>query len=239
MPRKPKVSNRKTIPIQTGDIFDNDGNVVGRIPIGEENEDIQIEVADNESKPPSLKDRFFSTFETPKEPKKPWGRVSKSTQNDLIAKALPTLFTTLIVQLSRNLVPDPYKQACPTKEEVEAILQPFFSILSRRIKVSVGASRDALDIIACLTASVTYGTRALITVEVIKKEVKSDDRTRVSREDNRITRNNESEAATNYDHANSQNSDTSDSKGETQLFSDLFRRDIDGRRQMGLLNRGL
>lgn len=231
MPRKPKVSQRKTIPIVEENETVPLDNLAENIP--------DIEVVENESTPPSLKDRFFSTFETPKEPKKTGGRVSKSSQNDLIAKAMPTVFTAFIMQISKNLVPDPYKPACPLKEEVEAILQPLFSILSRRIKVSVGASRDTIDIIACLTASFAYGTRALITVDIIKKDVKKDDRTRVSREDNRITRNNESEAAANYDHANSQNSDTSDSKGETQLFSDLFRRDIDGRKQMGLLNRGL
>lgn len=227
MPRKPKVSNRR----DTGFIED---------PVIEGLEDVPIiEVAENESKPPSLKDRFFSTFESPKEPKTSGGRASKSSRNDIVAKALPAVLTTLIVQLSRNLVPEPFKLACPTKEEVEAILQPFFSILSRRIKVSVGASKDTLDIIACLTASITYGTRALITVEIIKKEIKADDRRRVSEQDNRIVGDTINQTPTNHDYANSQNIDTSDTKGETQLFSDLFRRDIDGRKQMGLLDRRL
>lgn len=230
MPRKTKVSNRKPTPIPIVDENIVDNEVSENIP--------DIEVVENESTPPSLKDRFFSTFEVPKEPKRTGGRVSKSAQNDLIAKALPTLFTTLIVQLSRNLVPDHYKLACPTKEEVEAILQPFFSILSRRIKVSVGASKDALDIIACLTATVAYGTRALITVEIIKKE-SANDRTRVSREDNRVTRDSESEATLNHDHANIEDGHNEHSKGETELFSNLFRRDIVGRQQMGLLSRGI
>lgn len=228
MPRKPKVTNR----IKTNEDREYDTPTAGIEDIPE------IVVADNESTPPSLKERFFSTFETAKEPKRT-GRVSRQGQNDLIAKAMPTVFTAFILQISKNLVPDLYKPACPLKEEVEAILQPLFSILSRRIKVSVGASKDTIDAIACITAAFAYGTRALITVEIINKEVRKHDRRTISEQDNRTSSDTSAEAPTNHDHANSQNGYSSDTSGETQLFSDLFRRDVDGRRQMGLLDRRL
>lgn len=224
MPRKPKIPRR--IPVTPEEIDVHNGDLV-------------VEVAENESTPASLKDRILGSFEKTEPEKKQPPRGRKTGSNDLIAKALPTVVNAFVVSVSRNLIPEPYKLMAPTKEEVEAILNPFFSLLSRRIKVSYQASQDALDIIASLTAIMAYGTRAIITYEIINKEVKAHDRTGVSTEDNRDARDSRDQVASSNGHAGSSVIDTIDNKGESSIFSELFRKDIAGRKQMGLLDRGI
>lgn len=227
MPRKPKVPNHvKEHPTSDNQVQD---------------DVLHIEVAENESKPLSLKERLLGKFENlgdGEETKKPNAR-SRKGSNDLIAKALPVVVNAFVVTLARNIIPDPYKMVAPTKEEVEAILNPFFSLLSRRIKVSYAASQDALDIIASLTAAMAYGTRAIITYEIIKKEVKAHDRTGVPTEDHRNGRDSGNQTPLSNGHTSFEDSNTEHAATEASIFSELFRKDIDGRKQMGLLDRGL
>jgi hypothetical protein len=195
-----------------------------------------IEVVENTSAPPSLKERILGNFEKKPEPK---GRPSKKAgQNELIAKALPTVFTTFVVTISRNLMPEKYKALCPTKEEVEAVLFPLFSIMSRRIKVSLTATQDTIDVVSMIVASLTYGTRALITLELIEKEQKNG-RSDIPQETDRVIRDTIDKASFDSSTTDTRDGDKDDTKGEAELFSELFRRDFEGRKQMGLVSRGI
>lgn len=203
---------------------------------------IEIEVAENTSKPPSFRDRIMGTFEKDPLPKQPsrGSRGGKANEkNELIASAMPVVFSAFIVTMSRTLVGDPYKPMCPTKEECEAVLKPFFSIVARRVKISLTASQDALDATACLVATMTYGTRALITYEIINKEKRDHDRQGVSGTPDKNNGTDRGETSHSSGYASTSDSNSIDPNTEDKLFSSLFRRDIEGRKQMGLLDRGL
>ncbi len=132
--------------------------------------DLTVDVADNASEKPSLKDRFLGKMQPVKKTdsaKK--GTRGKKIDQNLITTMAPTLIATFTATYSRQLLRDPYKACAPSQKEVLSMIGPFFNILSRYIEITGHASENVIDVITAIIASLMYGTRAYVTYVQIRE----------------------------------------------------------------------
>ncbi len=134
------------------------------------NTDLEVEVADNESIKPSLKDRFLGKMQpvkTSHSAKK--GTRGKKIDQNLITTMAPTLVATFAATYSRQMLREPYKACAPSQKEVLAMIGPYFNILSRYVEITGHASENVIDVITAIIASLMYGTRAYVTYVQIRE----------------------------------------------------------------------
>lgn len=163
---------------------------------------------------------------------------TKKIDPTIITQVAPLVVSTLIVTGVRSRIPDPYKVCSPSQEEVVNMVKPYFNILSRYVEITGHLSENTIDLISALLASIIYGTRAYVTYVNIQ-EMNDRDRTEESdnsRETRRITPNNiEALTSSTNGSADDTGFDRTDVGRETKLMDDLFKRDLNGRRRLGLL----
>ncbi len=187
---------------------------------------------------------------------------------NLIKQLIPLTIASLVATQSRNLISDPYKMCAPEQKEVIAMISPYFNILSRHLEVTGQLPEYVIDLIMAALASLMYGTRAFSTYIQIKEyEATHHDGSIHSNGDvgggpgrsntavggeRTATNERDSQALDRAVGFSSQPIsddrnggtdaiivDSNTATGEAALMGDLFRRDLAGRRQMGLLPRDL
>ncbi len=187
-------------------------------------------------------------------------RAPKGKQIDanLISKLAPTIVATFAATYSRQLIQDPYKVCAPSQQEVLTIVSPLFNILSRQVEITGQASENVIDLITCAIASIIFGTRAYVTYATIKEneqngtipttnesvnakgfEKASNSRNESggdSEEDYRNIRASE-QVSTNGGNDSTDDStiDSSDTRRDAEIFSELFKKDVNGRIRLGHL----
>ena len=124
----------------------------------------------------SLKDRILSRFKRDEDDddkkKAPPSKIEKEhteKSEKLLSHILPVTCAALIALYAEKLFSEEYKACAPSKEEIATIMLPFFSIISRHVGIEGKASQDAIDMGAIVLASVTIGTRMLMTAEQIRR----------------------------------------------------------------------
>lgn len=218
----------------------------------------------------SWKDRLLSKFNKDGEEEAPRTKLGKEhteKSEKLISSILPHTLAALIALYSQRMFSDEYKPCAPSKEEISSILMPIFSIISRSIAIEGKASQNAIDMGAIVLASITVGTRMLMTAEHISKEMKQHGNNQSHEEqsyDNvsdirgRAGGNREAEsyrtgglAGVTYGangfsgsgtdgsvyHGSNYDEATGMGRDEAAIVRELLRRDTEGRRQMGLIPR--
>lgn len=218
-----------------------------------------IEVADKvEEGKKSLFEKFTGTIQnvTPKKTRR-----TKKVDPTIITKVAPLVVSSFAVSFIRQRVQEPYKVCCPTQEEVVLMIQPYFNILSRYVEITGHLSENTVDMISAILASVIYATRAYVTFVNIKEYQENDrssndglartvnistigniatNRNNLQGTDSEpVTRNTED---TSIQEPNITNGATDDidfnsslSRYEAEKLGNLFKRDLDGRRRLGLL----
>lgn len=217
-----------------------------------------VEVADKaEEGKKSLFERFTGTIQTVA-PKKT--RRTKKVDPTIITKVAPLVVSSFAVSFIRQRVQEPYKVCCPTQEEVVNMIKPYFNILSRYVEITGHLSENTVDLISAMLASVIYATRAYVTFVNIKEyehgrstndgNVRSDGTSAIGdiptngnilqgTDSKQITRDTEDIS---IQEPNSTDGATDDigvysalSRYEAEKLGNLFKRDLDGRRRLGLL----
>jgi hypothetical protein len=209
----------------------------------------------------SLKERVLrklqsaTSGESPSSTRK---RGKKNKEPNILTTTVPVVIASLVATYSQNLLPEEYKPCAPSREEVQAILSPLFNIVGRRLEVTGKMSPDAMDAIAALLASITYGTRAYILytdIKKAKKEQQHGHQTGTAHEraggntQNATTRfvryadsssqyaaaPSSTEAYGQFGSERTDNGATEDRDREIALIADMFTRDKQGRVRLGLL----
>lgn len=206
-----------------------------------------VEVVNKEEEPKqSLFEKFTGSGQT-KAPKK---TRSKKVDPTIITKVFPLVVSTFAVSLIRQRMPEPYKVCAPTQEEVVNMVKPYFNILSRYVEITGRLSENTIDIISALLASLIYGTRAYVTYVQIQEyqNDRPDDTTRnestthaaVDRADSEKIARSIGDTSTQEQYAGNGNAsdisnDSQLTRYESEIMDDLFKRDLEGRRRLGLL----
>lgn len=142
--------------------------------------ELDIQIPDVLAPPISLKDRLLKKLSNPSNPSQakaaPKKKAARSKQDDkeLLFSFLPIIAGALSMYAS-SMWDEEYKECAPTKQETSAILAPIFRIIARRVEISGKIGDDALDVLTCLLAGITYGTRVLIVHGEIKKGKQQDE----------------------------------------------------------------
>lgn len=224
------------------------------IPLESIEPGIQVEVNVPEQAPQkqSLADKILGKINIQKAPAaKKTTRPSKAG-NNLLSNTLPTIVAAFIATYSKDMIRDPYKPCAPSQDECSAMLAPLFAILAREIEVTGKASQNTIDLINAVICMLMYGIRAYITASQIKEmsNATASNSASNARADqgslHRIDPNWSSsiaatEAATTSEidaaisYSNSADGATEGEAGEAAIISEMFRRDVAGRRRLGLL----
>lgn len=225
-----------------------------------DNSQPQIEVTENTAPKLSLKDRLFGTNGTVSQKAKAVKKGQRGKQIDasLMSKVLPTMISGSVTLYAQKLIKDPYKPCAPTQQEVFGTIGPLFSILARRVEIVGTASEDMIDLIHALLTGLCTGIRMHITYlsiqEQIERAKQNDGHVHVptgrgatnhgtiptaisSSRTNLVSTGFSTDSRT--DDANGAtdlaDGDSGDAKREAAMFANLFKRDMQGRKQLGLL----
>jgi len=222
-------------------------------------DDLTIDVAENTAPKPSLKERLFGVqVATPKSRTAKKGQRGKQIDASLMSKVLPTMISASVAMYAQKLIKHPYKACAPTQQEVYGTVAPLFSILSRRIEIVGTASEDMIDLITALLTSLCTGIRIHITYlsiqEQIERAKQHDGHVNVhangrnaSHDRRETTINSSREDAISVGLGTNSSTDVTDgstditdgdsgtTKREAAMFAELFKRDMQGRKQLGLL----
>lgn len=135
--------------------------------------EVNVEAEDIVKPQLSWKDRVLSRFQKDDDgEEKPPTKIDKEhveKSEKLLSHILPVTLSALLALYSQRLFSDDYKSCAPTRDEIAQIITPIFTIISRHVGVEGRATQDALDMGAILLASITVGTRMLMTAEQIRK----------------------------------------------------------------------
>lgn len=211
----------------------------------------------------SWKDRLLSKFqdnntEEPAKTKVEKEHLDKSS--GLISQVLPMTISGLVALYSQKLFSEPYKKCAPTKQEVSTMLLPLFSIIHRHTKIEGKASQDVIDVTAFLFASLTIGTRMLMTAEEVRQHgLQSNDTEEQNKAPISIRGRTGGNSTVSNDATIGASTGTYgpngragyggddavpdlsvaaiDGTSEAEIVARLFKRDTQGRRQMGLAPR--
>jgi hypothetical protein len=226
------------------------------IPDNPEDDVVEVDVTNIAPAPAkSFFDKAKNIFAPDKEKKeKPQDKKAAEKNIKFMSQVLPATLASLVAINAEKLFQDPYKPCAPTKEEVETILLPLFNSISRHVELSTQVSQDALDFTTMIFATITVGTRVLITkmeidryVEQIRKENVHDFDSRIRRAspgtDERVARNPASEVSrqSGADDLNGSRNGTDghsdDGASEAERVARLMRKDREGRAYLGLAPR--
>lgn len=214
--------------------------------------EVEVKVDETPKPQPSLKEKVLGWVNektSSSQPKKPVTRARKTGPN-LLTTAMPSVVAAFIATYSRDMVHDPYKPCAPSKDEVSAILAPLFDILGREVEITGKASQNTIDLINSLICAMMYGARAYMTYLEIKKDHAPDrDQTgsgdrqppplRFNRDHSGHTSSTENATSAESDVsrgiASSADGDTERGPTESEIISLMLRRDIEGRKRLGLL----
>lgn len=206
----------------------------------------------------SLKDRLLSKFTEQSEeiPKTKSAKEHVDKSDRLITGVMPLTISALLSIYAQRLFSEEYKACAPSKEEVSQIVLPIFSIISRSVAIEGKASQNAIDLGAAILASITMGTRMLMTSEEIRRNAAaaSNRAEQNSRADNSpanvtalrsATSQNAAEQRRGSEYASGNGngdgtaSAYADEYSEAAIVAELFRRDTVGRRAMGYAPRNV
>lgn len=96
------------------------------------------------------------------------------TGQNLVSSLLPTILASIVVTWARDRIPEEYQACAPTKNEVDSIIGPPMDIIGRRITVAAEVSQDLVDLTNALVCGMAYGARAYVTYVQIKKQKESE-----------------------------------------------------------------
>lgn len=213
----------------------------------------KVEVSENEEVKKSLFEKFTGGIQVASPTRKKTR--SKKVDPTIITKVAPLVVSGFAVSFIRQRIPEPYKICAPTQDEVVAMVKPLFNILSRYVEITGHLSENTLDLITALLSSIIYGTRAYVTYVNIQEynNARPDSLGDVrpvepgstiypfnsgtnSVETNRNTKDIvvQEPYATNG-HADDSTNNSSNERYEAEKLDNLFKRDIEGRRRLGLL----
>lgn len=204
----------------------------------------------------SLKDRLLSQFteaSSDEQPKTKSAKEHVEKSDRLISGVMPLTISALLSIYAQRLFTEEYKACAPSKEEVAQIVLPIFSIISRSVAIEGKASQNAIDLGAAILASITMGTRMLMTSEEIRRNATNNrtGQSAINHSPSNVTaiRSNPSQDAAvngsvgrNGDdgsngYGGSTESAYADEFSEAAIVAELFKRDTAGRRAMGLAPR--
>ena len=240
------------------------GTDVSAAVAGDPDLKITVKPGDPRSKP-TLRERLGlggGPKQAQPQPARRGGARKIADKPNLIVTLLPTILASLVATYARDRLPEEYQACAPTRQEVKAILDPLMDIIGRRVEVAAEVSQDVLDLTNALICTIAYGARAYVTYVDIKKglpDAKQQHREEPApvyqtglrayqNTDNRISvpvvgGNGTGPAEPEYG-LNSNGADHPDDAqqlrdNEAAQVASLFRRDREGRVQLGLLPRGL
>lgn len=227
-------------------------------------EDLELNIEPEKVERPvqSLGDRIKEHFQQAKEGKPRASDKQKADRTEsLLATVLPMTLSGMVALYSRNFFSEEYKACAPTRDEVASILLPVFSVIARHVEVEGKASQDALDLFTALLSSITVTTRMIVTYQGIKNgyieqsgqqtETSNISQFRGSAGNNRqatpptpVSYPNGTFPAGSPGHGkrdepsgtiNGDDGSTDERSREAAQVAMLFKRDSEGRKQMGLL----
>lgn len=228
-----------------------------------EEEEIKVEVPIPDK--PSLKERLMNKITPPvgvkSGTKRTKGKRGQQIDKNLLSQMAPMLVASFVATYTRQMVPDPYKVCAPTQDEAMAIIKPYFNILSRYIEITGHASENMIDIIGSIIAASLFGTRSYMSYVAISEAIKrgQDNGTSQAHDKSTGARQHASTHRTSSTERNTEeiNGTTGNSVGigtvahngksdaqnghsgsrdsDALLVASLFSRDIEGRKQLGLL----
>lgn len=219
---------------------------------------VTVEVTENTAPKPTLKERLFGVqvAEPKKSTKKGRG---KQIDASLMSKVLPTMISGSIALYAKKLVKDPYKACAPTQQEVFSTIGPLFNILARRVEIVGTASEDIIDLIHALIAGIVTGIRMHITYMTIQEQIERakqhdghhnaasrgfsasigpNQATVSPGRESIVSLRPSDDSSAGFADGDTTLADGTDgnAKREAAIFADLFKRDIEGRRRLGLLS---
>lgn len=217
-------------------------------------EEVPVELAEPDK--PSLREKILGKITTPVgvgSEKTAKGKRGKQIDKNLLTQLSPMLVASFVATYSRQMIPDPYKACAPTQEEVTAIIKPYFNILSRYVEITGHASENLIDIIGSIVAATMFGTRSYMTYAQITEHMRrqangptqptsgttSTNRNpteqRNTEEINGTARDSSGESTSvGLGASNAENGHSGSRDSDARLLADLFSRDINGRKQLGL-----
>lgn len=126
--------------------------------VGSQTEEILPETPERIVEEKNVLQKVSDFFSSKKPAKK---RNKKKLDTPIIKDIMPVVLAGLISSWITNRTKDPYKAVAPTNVETQAVIQPLFAILSRRLEIYGLVDETTLNLIESGLALAMYAHRAM------------------------------------------------------------------------------